>query len=84
MQSRPQKRKRSPVTSLDRDDNIDLKKPSLIPNLPVVEDQIMTDLSSSLNNTVIYDDYTEAELVELYPLWMSASTVDVDTLLYKD
>jgi len=48
------------------------------------QDQIMTDLSIKFKKFDLFDEFTIEELIDLYPLWMSTSTVDVDTLLYKD
>ena len=73
------KRQRSPVESSE---NPKRHCPPTI--LTSQEDQIMTDLANNVQKLDLFDDYTIDELIDLYPLWMSTLTVDVDNLLYKD
>ena len=51
-------------------------------HIPAIYDQEMHNIDISLRHCVIIDDYTEDELIELFPLWMQPSVVNLDNLLF--
>ena len=75
---RPKKRKHSPeILKI-----IDKRMCDEPVNPPTVDDQVMNEITNSLSNCIILDDYTEDELIELFPLWMQPSVVNLDNLLF--